>query len=118
MSKESIGAWEICRGVTAEAFETLIISKEDKTIQKVCRYLVLSLTDLVNQLSQFASRTLIIEVLGTFVERLKIEEEIQEKFGPPPSRQELFELALGRDHTPSDDEGGPEGNPPESNRTM
>lgn len=117
MSKESIEAWKICRGITAETFETLIKGYEDPTVQKVCRYVVLSITDLVSALSQFAGRGLIIRVLGTFVERLKIEDEVQEKFGPPPTPREVIEdmVASGR---PPDDTDGDGGDDPPASRLM
>lgn len=112
MTPEALEAWKITQGVTSQAFADLVKSKDDKTIKKVTRHLLHETGDLVNRVNHFASRRLIIEVLGTFVERLKIEDEVEEKHGPPPTADEVYveelKAHLTKSHDPSEDDGTPE----------
>lgn len=111
MTKDSIEAWKISQGVTGEVIDTLIKSKTDKTLQKVSRVCINEMCRAIQTMNEIASRNLIIEVLGTFVERLKIEEEIEQKFGPPPSSKDIIEDPLEMEHPPVEGDDPPDGTP-------
>lgn len=112
MTPESLEAWKLTQSITSQTFEDLVKSKEDRTLQKVTTFLLGQIGMLILDVNKFASRRLIIEVLGTFVERLKVEEELELKHGPPPSSQDMLEEYERKMNPPTDDgdpsDGGPE----------
>lgn len=91
MTPEALEAWKLTQQITSKTFEDLLKSKSDKTIKKVTRYLLNEVGETVLEMNRFASRSLIIEVLGVYLDRLNVEEEVEVKHGPPPSQEDMLE---------------------------